>query len=110
MLRDFFLGCVKLHILHHAGKEPVYGAALMEELQRHDYALSPGTLYPILHHLEKQGYLVSEKRLINGKLRKYYNITPKGTQAMTEVRPKIRELVDELLEGQGPATITNECA
>lgn len=108
MLRDFFLGCIKLHILHHAGQEPVYGAALMEELQRHGYALSPGTLYPVLHHLEKQGYLRSEKRVVGGKVRKYYSITPKGTEAMTEVRPKIRELVAELLEGHGPASITEE--
>ncbi len=108
MLRDFFLGCVKLHILHHAGKEPVYGAALTEELQRHGYDLSPGTLYPVLHHLEKRGYLVSEKRVVSGKVRKYYTITAKGTEAMTAVQPKIRELVDELLEGYGPASITDE--
>jgi DNA-binding PadR family transcriptional regulator len=56
VLREFFLGFIKIHILHHAGEEPVYGLALIAELQRHGYVLSPGTLYPVLHQLEEAGY------------------------------------------------------
>jgi DNA-binding PadR family transcriptional regulator len=103
MLRDFFLGFVKIHILHHAAYEPVYGAALMRELQRHGYEISPGTLYPILHSLEDADYLRREERVVKGKVRKYYSITEQGRQALTEVRPKIAELVEEVLEGHGPA-------
>jgi DNA-binding PadR family transcriptional regulator len=102
MLRDFFLGFVKIHILHHAEQEPVFGLALIQELERHGYSLSPGTLYPILHGLEKEGYLVSEERVVKGKVRKYYTITVEGRQALVEAREKIRELVDEILEGEGP--------
>ncbi|NMC01995.1 MAG: PadR family transcriptional regulator, partial [Chloroflexi bacterium] len=47
--RELFLGFVKAHILYHAGREAVYGLWLIEELARHGYELSPGTLYPILH-------------------------------------------------------------
>jgi PadR family transcriptional regulator len=102
MLRDFFLGFVKIHILHHAAHEPVYGAAIIAELRRHGYDLSPGSLYPILHSLEAAGYLSRADRVVGGKVRKYYTITDAGYQALEEVRPKIRELVDEVLEGHGP--------
>jgi hypothetical protein len=30
---------------------------MIEELGRHGYRISPGTLYPLLHNLEKKGYL-----------------------------------------------------
>ncbi|MBI2955325.1 MAG: helix-turn-helix transcriptional regulator [Chloroflexi bacterium] len=97
MLREFFLGFIKIHILHHAVRESVYGLQLIEELSRHGYHLSPGTLYPVLHELEKSGYLMREERLVDGKVRKYYCATPLGEQALEEIRPKIDELVAEVL-------------
>ncbi|MEX2598747.1 MAG: PadR family transcriptional regulator [Dehalococcoidia bacterium] len=98
MIRDFFLGFIRIHILHHAAEEHVYGKALMEELARHGYELSPGTLYPLLHGLEKAGYLTRADEVVNGKVRKYYSITASGTQVLTEAKVKIRELVGEVLE------------
>jgi DNA-binding PadR family transcriptional regulator len=98
MLRDFFLGFIKIHILHHAAEEPIYGLWMIEELKRHGYDLSPGTLYPILHGLEESGYLAREDRVVGGKVRKYYTITDAGRQALTEARQQIGELVDEVLE------------
>ncbi|MCC7447109.1 MAG: helix-turn-helix transcriptional regulator [Anaerolineae bacterium] len=100
MLRDFFLGFVKIHILHHAAEEPIYGVATIEELRRHGYELSPGMLYPILHSLEQSGYLTRIKQTVEGKVRKYYSIIAQGQQALQEVQQKIRELVDEGLEGK----------
>jgi DNA-binding PadR family transcriptional regulator len=102
MLRQFFLGFVKIHILHHAAREPVFGLALIEELRRHGYDLSPGTLYPILHRLEADGHLVRSDRLTDGKVRKYYAVTASGRRALREARAKLRELVHEVLEDQGP--------
>jgi PadR family transcriptional regulator PadR len=98
VLRDFFLGFVKIHILHHAAQEPVYGTALIAELRRHGYDLSPGTLYPVLHALEEAGYLVRANRIVGGKVRKYYTATQAGRDALSEARLKIRELVAEVLE------------
>ena len=66
MIRDFFLGFIKVHILHHASREPVYGLQLIVELVRHGYNISPGTLYPVLHDLKKSGYLQCEERLVGG--------------------------------------------
>lgn len=105
MLRDFFLGFVKIHILHHAAEEPIYGLAMIEELRRQGYQLSPGTLYPILHGLEADGYLVRQERTVNGKVRKYYSITDEGQRALDLARQQIRELVEEVVEGKGPSTI-----
>ena len=98
LTRDFFLGFIKVHVLHHAAEEPVYGLAMISELQRHGYVLSPGTLYPVLHSLEKAGYLTREDRNVEGKVRKYYSITESGQAALAEARARIRELVDEVLE------------
>ena len=97
MLRDFFVGFIKIHILYHAGEAPVYGLELVEELARHGYQISPGTLYPTLHNLEARGYLVSEKRLVDGRWRKYYTLTEQGRAALEEARDRIRELVGEVL-------------
>src|SRR3990172_7954864 len=97
MLRDFFLGFIKIHILHHAAKEPVYGLWLIEELGRHGYKLSPGTLYHILHRLENQDYLKSFSQNAGGKIRKYYKTTEKGVRAMRQFRKKINELVKEVM-------------
>lgn len=97
MLRHFFLGFIKIHILHHASEEPIYGLWIIEELGRHGYQLSPGTLYPILHALERDGLLRSREQLVDGKVRKYYMITSKGKKTLTEVKKKIRELVDEVM-------------
>lgn len=98
MLRDFFLGFIKIHILHHAAKEPVYGLWLIEELRRHRYKLSPGTLYPILHKLEQEKLLKSYSENVSGKIRKYYMTTPKGIKALSMIKEKINELVGEVLE------------
>jgi len=97
MLRNFFLGFIKIHILHHAGEAPVYGLALIAELRRHGYELSPGTLYPVLHQLEEAGYLSRLHRVVDGKMRKYYALTRHGAAALTEVRAKTAELVGEVL-------------
>ena len=106
MLRDFFLGFIKVHILHHAAQEPVYGLALIHELRRHGYELGPGTLYPVLHSMEKAGYLSREDRVVSGKVRKYYTITDHGREALHEARAKIAELVHEVVQGEGPATLS----
>jgi DNA-binding PadR family transcriptional regulator len=98
MLRDFYLGMMKIHILYHASKEAVYGTWLMEELGRHGYQPGPGTLYPMLHGLEKEGLLMSNRKAVGGKVRRYYQITDKGKGALKETRAKVRELVREVLE------------
>jgi len=96
--REFFLGFIKIHILYHASKEPIFGVGIVEELSRHGYYLSPGTLYPTLHRLVKEGYLKQDSKLVGGKVRKYYTITESGLEVLKQARDKISELVDEVLD------------
>lgn len=91
------LGFIKIHILHHASEEPVYGAWLMDELGRHGYRLSPGTIYPILHDLESRGYLASCKETVGGKVRRYYRATAAGRKALALSKERVRELIDEII-------------
>jgi len=96
--RGFFLGFIKIHILYHASKEPIFGVQIAEELARHGYSISPGTLYPILHRLEKEGYLERSSKVVNGRVRKYYQATAKGKLVLGQSKKKIKELVDEVIE------------
>jgi PadR family transcriptional regulator PadR len=97
MFRDLMLGFVRVHVLHHASLEPIYGTGIQAELEHHGYQLSWGTLYPLLHNLAGEGFLAREDRVVNGKVRKYYAITPLGTQALREARLKALELVHEIV-------------
>ncbi len=98
ILRKLFLGFIQVHILYHASKGPVYGVYMIEELKRHGYEVSAGTIYPILHSMVDEGLLSVEKKIVNGKLRKYSTITPKGEKVLDEAREKAEELVRELRE------------
>lgn len=98
--REFFLGFIKIHILYHASKEPISGVDIAEELTRHGYRMSPGTLYPTLHRLENEGYVEQSSKVVGGKVRKYYTITGKGLEAVSQARQKIKELVTEVVEGK----------
>jgi len=98
--RDLYAGLIRLHVLHHAVKEPVYGLAMIEELGRHGYKLSPGTLYPILHGLEEKGYLVSTQERTGSARRRVYRATKAGRAAFTAAKGKVRELFAELFEDE----------
>jgi DNA-binding PadR family transcriptional regulator len=98
LFRDLLLGFVKIHVLHHAALEPIYGSGISAELERHGYRLSWGTLYPLLHNLEAAGFLAREERVVDGKVRKYYGITPVGRRALDEARRMALELVEEITE------------
>jgi len=98
--RELYSGLIRLHILHHACEEPIYGVGIMEELARHGYKLSPGTLYPILHSLEEKDYLRSSEERTGKQSRRLYRATPKGRKAMKSAKVKVRELFSEIFEDE----------
>jgi DNA-binding PadR family transcriptional regulator len=59
---------------------------------------SAPALYPVLHSLATSRYLRRLDRVVNGKVHKYYQITPAGRQALASAKKQIRELVDEVLQ------------
>src|SRR5690348_13580290 len=90
--QDLYRGLIRIHILHHAAEDQIFGLGMIEELRRHGYRIGPGTLYPILHGLEKKRYLKSAKHLVKGKIRRAYVITAKGRRALNDAREKVSEL------------------
>ena len=91
---------IRLHVLHHAAEEPIFGLGMIEELARHGYRISPGSLYPLLHGLEQKGYLRSRQERNGKSLRKVYRATPLGKKALEAAKDKVRELFRELMEGE----------
>jgi PadR family transcriptional regulator len=96
--QDLSRDLIRLHILHHAAKNEVFGFWFIEELARHGYRLSPGTLYPILHGLEQKGYLRSSTQRLGKSLRRVYRATPAGRKALASAKRKVTELFGELFE------------
>ncbi|VTU31503.1 transcriptional regulator, Acidobacterial, PadR-family [Variovorax sp. SRS16] len=105
--KDLYGGLIRLHVLHHAGEEPIFGLGIIEELRRHGYELSAGTLYPMLHGMEKKGYLSSRSERHGKRSRRVYEITPQGREALAVAKLKVMELFGELFEDRadlpGPA-------
>src|ERR687897_3555882 len=102
MFRDLQLGAMRAHILHYASRAPIYGSWMLEELGRHGYSLSYGTLYPALHRMEEEGLLEMEDRVEGGRVRKYYTATEEDLEELERVRRMIRELHHEVVEVEGP--------
>lgn len=95
---DLYGGLIRLHILYHASQGPVFGFGIIEELGRHGYEMSAGTLYPMLHSMEEAGYLRSRPRVVVGKTRRNYVITAKGRAVLAAAKDKVTELFGELFE------------
>ena len=87
-----------VNILHHAAREPVFGQGIIEELGRHGYKLSAGTLYPLLHAMEQKGYLRSYQERNGRASRRVYRATAQGRRALERAKGKVRELFGELFE------------
>ena|SRR5436190_19086004 len=91
-------GLIRLHVLHHAAKAPLYGNWMIAELRRHGYHISAGTLYPLLHGMERQGYLTGKTTRAEGRIRRVYLASAKGRHALEDSKEKIRELFKELIK------------
>ena len=96
--RELYSGLIRLHVLYHASKKPVFGLEMIEELARHGYTLSPGTMYPLLHGLAKKGLLrpMRTRRRRNSRL--VYRATAAGHAALAVAKDKLQELFGELFE------------
>jgi len=99
-----FGGLIRLHVLRHAAREPIYGLAMIQELVRRGYRLSAGTLYPVLHGMEERGLLVSEQVRVGRVRRRLYRATPAGQTALAAARQRARELLAELSEDEAAPT------
>lgn len=98
--REILLAFWKVHILHHAQERRIYGQWILEELRRHGFRVSPGTLYPLLGRMEHQGWLRMVKNADNDrspKARRNYVLTSKGAKFLTALRRQVEELHREVV-------------
>jgi PadR family transcriptional regulator PadR len=99
LTREILLGFWKVHILHHAAEHPIIGQWVLSELRRHGYEISPGTLYPLLKRLERNGWLRSEAAVGESKRRRrYYHLTRRGAAVLAVLRDTVTELHHEVVE------------
>ncbi len=94
VVREFLLAFWKVHILHHADEQGIYGQWMLEELQRHGYRLSPGTLYPMLARMARRGWLRAAEPA-RSKAARVYRLTPRGCEVLEQVRHALDELSRE---------------
>jgi len=98
--QELYIGLVRLHVLHHAAEGPIFGLGIIEELGRHGYRLGPGTIYPLLHGMERRGWLQVDTEIVEGRRRKIYAATAEGRRALKLARDRVRELYEEMFEGE----------
>jgi len=97
--RKVLMGFIRVHILHHAIVDNgIFGLEMIKELESHNYIISPGTLYPILHDMEKNNLLKVTKKNVDGKIRKIYNATKEGKKTFENLKKFILELSKEVIE------------
>src|SRR5580765_3467614 len=96
--REILLSFWKVHILHHAGEGPLHGQWMISELREHGYEISAGTLYPLLHRMERLGWLKSQRDTDKGKrARRDYRLTQEGRNVLAVLREQVEELHHEVV-------------
>jgi PadR family transcriptional regulator, regulatory protein PadR len=96
--REVLLSFWKVHILHHAQREPVHGQWILNELRRHGYEISPGTLYPLLQRMARLGWLKCKSDPNGGRrARKDYRLTQTGCEILKSIRESVVELHREVV-------------
>lgn len=103
--QELYSGLLRLHILHHAAKEPIFGMGMIAELQRHGYRIGPGTMYPLLHGMERKCLLRSTESVRAGRMRRLYRATAAGRVALVAAREQVQELFGELFEDMPRSTV-----
>jgi DNA-binding PadR family transcriptional regulator len=67
-------------------KQPGYGYALLESLERAGFPVAANTLYPLLRRLESQGLLTSEWDTSEARPRKFYRTSAHGIRIARQLR------------------------
>jgi len=102
--REILLGFWKAHILQHAARGPVVGQWMLQELRRHGYEVSPGTIYPLLARLEEHGWLRCKTDPEGGlRARKEYSLTKDGREVLALLKKQVEELYREVVLGEEEA-------
>jgi PadR family transcriptional regulator, regulatory protein PadR len=99
LIQELRRGSLVLLILSQLSSQQ-YGYSLVQQLERQGVQLEPGTLYPLLRRLEKQGLLDSQWDVDAGRPRRYYVLSDAGRRILAAVSEEWRRLaglMDKLL-------------
>ena len=83
--RELLKGSTDLLILSVLENEDMYGYQMIKKIKMRSediFEFQEGTLYPILHKLESNGFISSYWDETSGKKRKYYQITTDGKKCL----------------------------
>ena len=94
-LQRVLSGFIRMHVLHHAEEGALCGNWMIDELRHHGYTISPGTLYPMLRNMERDGWIKSHPDR-SANRRQLYRITRRGRAALKAARARLRELFHEV--------------
>jgi PadR family transcriptional regulator, regulatory protein PadR len=95
---DLLTGLIRLHVLHHAAEMEIYGQWMIDELGHHGYPLGPGSPYPMLHVIERKGYLVSSVERQGRTARRLYRATKLGRDGLALAKVRIRGFTGEAMK------------
>ena len=88
--KNLLSGSTTMLLLKLLEDRDMYGYEMIEELEKRSknvFSLKAGTLYPLLHNLEKQDLISSYiENADSSRVRKYYSITSKGKGMLKEKR------------------------
>jgi len=85
---NFMNGVPELLILHFLQQEETYGYDIVQAIHKCTnsvIAIGEGVVYPVLHGLEIDGALRSQRKTVNGRSRIYYSVTPTGSQRLANL-------------------------
>jgi len=113
--KSMLSGSTMLLVLSLLASGDKYGYEMIAQLEAksdHTFSMKEGTLYPILHGLEKQGFVTSySKEAATGRTRKYYHITGRGLEQLKEKKEEwvsFSRLVNAIVAEAEPALL-GEC-
>ena len=94
---DFLTGVPELLVLRLLSRQPMHGYAVVQAIKvqsESQLKFGEGSIYPVLHRLESDGMLQSEKTTFRGRDRVIYSVTPKGAKRLQESESTWRSVVD----------------
>jgi PadR family transcriptional regulator PadR len=92
MKRRFVKSFLDMLVLRLIQNEPTWGYKILKETESlYQVKLRHGALYPLLNILEANGYIKSKQELQKGRMRKVYQITPKGRQLIKTYRDFLKK-------------------
>jgi DNA-binding PadR family transcriptional regulator len=100
LVQELRRGVIVLAVLSQLHTEQ-YGYELMKRLEDQGMQVDQGTLYPLLRRMEEQGLLESSWRTDTSRPRRYYVLSPFGSQVLGEMAAewsRIKTIVDHLLD------------